>query len=45
MLPISDGIPARRFPIVTVAIILANFAVWIFYELPHLDSSVAHASF
>jgi rhomboid family protein len=45
MLPLSDGIPARRFPIVTIAIILANFAVWIFYELPHLDSSVAHASF
>jgi membrane associated rhomboid family serine protease len=45
VLPLSDGIPARRFPIVTIAIIVANFAVWIFYELPHLDSSVAHASF
>jgi rhomboid family protein len=45
MLPLSDGIPARRFPIVTVAIIVANFAVWLFYELPHLDSSVFHASF
>jgi membrane associated rhomboid family serine protease len=45
MLPLSDGIPARRVPIVTIAIIVANFAVWIFYEVPHLDSSVAHASF
>ena len=45
MLPLSDGIPARRFPIVTIAIIAANFAVWLLYELPHLDSSVAHASF
>ena len=45
MLPLSDGVPARRFPLVTVAIIVANFAVWILYELPHLDSSVAHASF
>ena len=45
MLPLSDGLPARRFPIVTIAIIAANFAVWLFYELPHLDSSVAHASF
>jgi membrane associated rhomboid family serine protease len=44
MLPLSDGIPARRFPIVNVALIAANFAVWIFYELPHLDSSVFHAS-
>src|SRR6187455_1415531 len=45
MLPLSDGIPARRFPIVNVSIIAANFAVWIFYELPHLQSSVLHASF
>jgi len=45
VIPLSDGIPARRFPIVTVALIAANFAVWIFYELPHLGSSVFHASF
>jgi membrane associated rhomboid family serine protease len=45
MLPLSDGIPARRFPIVNVTIIVANFLVWILYELPHLNASVAHASF
>jgi membrane associated rhomboid family serine protease len=45
MIPLSDGIRARRFPIVNVALIVANFAVWIFYELPHLNSSVYHASF
>src|SRR4026209_696833 len=45
MLPLSDGLPARRFPFVNVAIIVANFAVWLFYELPHLRSSVFHASF
>jgi membrane associated rhomboid family serine protease len=45
MLPLSDGLPARRFPIVTLAIIAANFAVWVLYELPHLDSSVHQASF
>jgi hypothetical protein len=45
VLPLSDGIPARRFPLVNVAIIVANFAVWIFYELPHLERSVLHASF
>jgi membrane associated rhomboid family serine protease len=45
MIPLSDGIPARRFPFVNVALILANFAVWILYELPHLNLSVAHASF
>jgi membrane associated rhomboid family serine protease len=45
VIPLSDGIPARRFPIVNVALIVANFLVWIFYELPHLNSSVVHASF
>jgi membrane associated rhomboid family serine protease len=45
MLPLSDGLPARRVPIVNIAIIVANFAVWLFYELPHLRSSVLHASF
>jgi rhomboid family protein len=45
VIPLSDGIPAKRFPFVNVALIVANFAVWIFYELPHLDSSVFHASF
>jgi membrane associated rhomboid family serine protease len=45
MLPLSDGIPARRFPIVNIAIVVANFAVWLFYELPDLNSAVFHASF
>ena len=44
-MPISDGIRAKQFPWVNVALIVANFAVWIFYELPHLGSSVSHASF
>jgi membrane associated rhomboid family serine protease len=45
MLPLSDGLPARRFPIVNVVLIAANFAVWLFYELPDLGSAVHHASF
>ena len=45
MLPLSDGLQARRFPIVNVAIIVANFAVWLFYEIPDLQSAVFHASF
>jgi membrane associated rhomboid family serine protease len=45
MLPLSDGIQARRFPIVNVAIIVANFAVWLFYELPNLQSAVIDSSF
>jgi membrane associated rhomboid family serine protease len=45
MLPLADGLPSRSFPIVNVAIIAANFAVWLFYELPHLATSVHQASF
>jgi membrane associated rhomboid family serine protease len=45
VLPLADGLPARRFPIVNVALIAANVAVWLFYELPHLDSSIREASF
>jgi len=45
MLPLSDGVPARRFPVVNVSLIAANFAVWLFYELPHLNSAVYHGSF
>jgi membrane associated rhomboid family serine protease len=45
VLPLSDGLRARRFPIVNVSIIVTNFAVWLFYELPHLRHAVFHASF
>jgi membrane associated rhomboid family serine protease len=44
-MPLTDGMPARRFPIVNVLLIAANFVVWISYELPHLDPSIAHSSF
>jgi membrane associated rhomboid family serine protease len=43
VLPLSDGLRPRRFPIVNVALIAANFAVWILYELPHPNSAVYHA--
>src|SRR5256714_3754545 len=45
MLPLYDSIQAKHFPFVNVALIVANFAVWMVYELPHLNSSVFHASF
>ncbi len=45
MLPLSDGLPARRFPVVTAALIAANAAVWLLYELPGPDAAVFHASF
>ena len=40
MFPLKDNVPTRSFPIVTVALIAANFAVWILYQLPHLNRSV-----
>jgi membrane associated rhomboid family serine protease len=45
MIPYSDGIPARRFPIVNVTLIVANFAVFLFYELPNGEAAVNQASF
>jgi membrane associated rhomboid family serine protease len=44
-MPLTDGMPPRRFPVVNVLIIAANFIVWIFYELPSLESSVRDSSF
>jgi hypothetical protein len=40
VLPLKDNVPTRTFPIVTVALIAENFAVWVFYQLPNLDQSV-----
>jgi rhomboid family protein len=45
MLPLSDGLRSRRFPVVNVALIAANLAVWMLYELPHLDAAVGRWSF
>ena len=45
MLPLSDLLRARSFPFVNVALIVANFLVWIFYEIPNPESSVDHWSF
>jgi membrane associated rhomboid family serine protease len=32
VLPLKDNVPTRQFPVLTVAIIAANFAVWVFWE-------------
>jgi membrane associated rhomboid family serine protease len=45
VLPLSDGLPARRFPVVNVTLIAANIAVWVVYELPDVPGAVAQASF
>src|ERR1700739_2902661 len=45
MIPLYDDIPGRRFPVVNVALIVANFAVFLLYELPDRDAAISQASF
>ena len=40
VLPLRDNVPTRSFPIVTVALIVANVLVWVLYQLPDLQGSV-----
>lgn len=44
MLPLFDNIPTRRFPLVTYALIAANFAVW-FWELGARAGRIDHYAF
>jgi hypothetical protein len=45
VLPLSDGLRARSFPAMNVALIVMNLLVWVYYELPDLEGAIAHASF
>jgi membrane associated rhomboid family serine protease len=45
LFPLKDNVPTRSFPIVTVILIATNFAVWIFYQLPHLSRSVVEYAY
>jgi membrane associated rhomboid family serine protease len=45
MIPLYDSNPGRRFPVANVALIVANFAVFLFYELPNHDAAINQASF
>ncbi len=45
MLPLRDNVPTRHFPIVTVALIVANALVWILYQVPDLEGSVNQLAF
>jgi hypothetical protein len=38
MIPLADDVPVRSFPWVNVGLIVANFAVFLVYELPNQDS-------
>ena len=45
MFPLKDNVPTRSFPLITVALIVANFAVWILYQLPDLNGSVLELAY
>jgi membrane associated rhomboid family serine protease len=45
VLPLRDNVPTRRFPVVTVALILANAAVWLLYQVPDLEGSVRELAY
>ena len=45
MFPIKDNVPTRSFPVVTVALIAINTAVWLFYEVPDLDHAVMELAY
>jgi len=45
MIPLWDSNPGRRFPVVTVALIVVNCAVFVFYELPNQDLAIHQGSF
>jgi membrane associated rhomboid family serine protease len=43
MFPIKDSVPTRTFPLVTVLLIAANVAVWLFYQVPQEDLGIEYA--
>jgi membrane associated rhomboid family serine protease len=45
MLPLRDNAPTRSTAVVTIALIAANVAVWVFYQLPNLEESVVDAGY
>jgi membrane associated rhomboid family serine protease len=45
VIPLRDNVPTRSFPLVTVALIAVNVAVWLFYQLPDLQHSVTELAF
>ena len=45
MIPLRDNVPTRRFPAVTVGLIVTNALVYFLYEVPDLDGSVNELAF
>jgi membrane associated rhomboid family serine protease len=45
VIPLHDNVPTRSFPLVTLALIAVNAAVWLLYQVPDLDRSVVELGF
>ena len=45
LIPLKDNVPTRRFPIVTVGLIVANVLVFFLYQAPDLDGSVSQLAY
>ncbi|MBA3331700.1 MAG: rhomboid family intramembrane serine protease [Actinobacteria bacterium] len=45
MLPLRDNAPTRHFPVVTLALIVANALVWLLYQVPDLEGSVKELAY
>jgi membrane associated rhomboid family serine protease len=45
MLPLKDNAPTRHFPLVTVALIVANVLVYVLYQLPNGDAAINRLAF
>jgi membrane associated rhomboid family serine protease len=43
VLPLKDNVPTRRLPVVTIAIIAANLAVWLLWEHAGSEPGFRHA--
>jgi membrane associated rhomboid family serine protease len=43
--PLKDNVPTRSFPIVTLLLIVANVAVYFFYQAPDFDHSVSQLAY
>jgi membrane associated rhomboid family serine protease len=43
--PIRDSQPGLTRPVVTIALVLVNVAVWVLFQLPDLDGSIRDAAY
>jgi membrane associated rhomboid family serine protease len=45
VIPIRDNVPTRHFPVVTLALIIANVLVFLLYQAPDLEASFDRLAF